>query len=358
MATDASTSYQSCQTAMSSSFQSLPNSPSPRAGFIAHSYPDSAQSNLNNNEQVKTGASETSKVLQWSDSATVTTDTDRVASSHSDNGSSETVKSDISTESSFSRNGIDVGDVASRTCITALDSDTFLPGNRHSLDLSCATDDSDILVLRNNLSTISLGGASLAGNSVVANSETDSDIAVLPCPGVDPDGETLTSSPRTSAIDCQLSQVLLNRINADGSSSYGRSHDPSPSGSLTDKAVNSMVTSMYEKSLYESDGSLCDATSSDGEAGGFSRHKPTVLHDATSRVAQASSGDVFQYFYDDYSQVDHRLKLHLVMKLFAADEEFQLLLRVSPCLVSVFSAIEFNNKYSRGVRNMYLLLEP
>ena len=341
MATDASTSYQSCQTALSSSFQSLSNSPSPRGGFIAQSYPNSAQIKLNNNVQMQTGATETSKVLQptgkWSGTATVTTDTGRVAHFLTNNGSSETVKSDSSAADSFSTNGVDVADVASHAPITTRDSDTFLPANRHSLDLSCATDDSDILVLRNNPSTVSLGGTSLAGNSVVTNSETDSDIAVLPCPGVDPDGETLTSSPRTSAIDCQLSQVLLNRISADRSSPYGRSHDPSPSGSLTDKAVNSMVSSMYEKSLYESDGSLCDTTSSDGEAGGFSKHKPSVLHDdATCRTTQAASGDVFQYCYDDYSQVDHRLKLHLAMKLFAADEEFQLLLRVGLCLLSLF----------------------
>ena len=345
VATDVSTSYQSCQTGLTCSFQSLPNSPAVRGGGLAHSYPNCFEVRLNNDgNRMKNGADmltdadKTSKAPQRTSAAMATTG-DATACCHSNDDSIETIAEHWPSEYCRTRNSIDSSEFVSRhryMRVNTAESDIVVLGNHHSSEISCATEDSDILILANNPSTVSLGGAS----DIVVHSETDSDISVL-CPStvtaVDADCDTLTSSPRTSAsidIDGQLSRMLHTKVNL-GHSPYSRSHDPSPSGSLTDRAVNSMVSSMYEKSIFESDGSACDTTSSDGDAGGRTRMKqkrPSPQHSGAPCHSPVANGDVFQYCYDNYAQVDHRLKLHLVMKLFAADEEFQLLLRVCASL--------------------------
>lgn len=309
---------------------------------------------VRNGEQIQTDAADMSKVLQRSEDRCAIAAVTTASGTHYHNNNDSTEFK--SAEYCCSRNGDDMDNIpvtGQTGCrymrVNTAESDIVVLGN-HNSEISCATDDSDILILQNNPSTVSLGGASLTGD-VVINSETDSDISVLPSPatGIDPESETLTSSLQTSSsinIDSQLSRMLHNTVNLGSSSPYSRSHDPSPSGSLTDRAVNSMVTSMYEKSIYESDSSVCDVTSSDGEASGFTKQKQKRSgphrnggRANSSHTMPVLNGDVFQYCYDDYSQVDHRLKLHLVMKLLAADEEFQLLLRVSVCYVVVCLAM-------------------
>ena len=356
MATDVSTSYQSCQTGLSCSFQSLPNSPSVRGGVLAHSYPDCFEvrlnnggSRMNNGSEMLTDADKPSTVPQRT-SAAMATAGDGTACCHSNDNSIETITEHRPSEYCYTGISVDSSEFASRhryLRVNTAESDIVVLGNHHSSEISCATEDSDILILANNPSTVSLGGAS----DIVVNSETDSDISVL-CPStvaaIEPDCDTLTSSPRTSAsidIDGQLSRMLHTRVNLGHSSPYSRSHDPSPSGSLMDRAVNSMVSSMYEKNIFESDGSAYDTTSSDGDAGGHTRLKQKRSSPQRSGGAPCHSpvanGDVFQYCYDNYAQVDHRLKLHLVMKLFAADEEFQLLLRVCASLFILYILLHY-----------------
>ena len=166
----------------------------------------------------------------------------------------------------------------------------------------------------------------------------------------------------TSPMEGDAPKLLLDTTQSDTTDSATHPpdelspvHELSPCGSLTNKTLNSMIETVYEKSIF-------DRVHRETESTEDSRERASTLHSGGSFQSAISGtpqtlygsaiddrphhngdvsqplpaeGDVIQagsirYWYNDFSIIDHRLKLHFTMTLFEEeDEEFALILRVS-----------------------------
>ena len=235
---------------------------------------------------------------------------------------------------------------------------------------SCSSADSDILVLSKNTTV----EHETVHAVITSQRSEDSDI-------------TLVQSSHTagrSSIESDISVLGQDsnvKIDNDAFKPQLDSlPESSPCGSLTKSTLNSMVSSMYEKSLSATNsestivvkpGSSVDIlqprAASDqhfptDESPGFLRLSPegaaAVPPSETSsfksagsstfkslesakqlrraRRAETADRDRIEFDYSDFSQIDHRLRLHLDMEVFSVDEEFCLVLRVNFFIVFMY----------------------
>lgn len=222
--------------------------------------------------------------------------------------------------------------------------------------------DSDILVLSRNPSMISteseltlLTNPSQRSFSVIDSDDCEQRVSSAHGSMVSSDHGDLP----TSAVADQPGQHPDNTAISLSSNS---ATELSPCGSLTNKTLNSMIESVYEKSMFEcqtvkdfeciEDNSIVgvqDGTNTTsvsfysansttphtvyGSLDESSQHINTPSAEPVKQATEKTSGDVLEvgnirYWCDDFSQIDHKLKLYLTMTLFDEDEDFSLALRV------------------------------
>ena len=180
-------------------------------------------------------------------------------------------------------------------------------------------------------------------------SSDDSDICVLShrpslASHISEDSEiSVHSNPSQSSIAVLEPEVV---VEAD-TPSENPSYEGTPYGSLTSSTLSSMVDSIYEKSRLHQDtedsnstrcsnkdrSSTFNSTTTQYQSGeeeyGTPRDRTTPIP-TSGNVLVRREVNAIQYWYDDFSKVDHNLRLYLDMSLFELDaEEFKLILRVS-----------------------------